>query len=45
MINIREEKDNELTNAPSIDNAQELEEDATREDIDEENPLLLLDWE
>lgn len=37
MIKIREEKENEPTIAPSINNHQELEEDATREEIEEGN--------
>jgi hypothetical protein len=35
VIKIREEKDNEPTIAPSINNHQELEEDATREEIED----------
>jgi hypothetical protein len=45
VIKIREEKENEPTITPSINNDQELEENATREEIEEENPLLLLNWE
>jgi hypothetical protein len=35
VIKIREEKDNDPTIAPSINNDQELEENATREEIEE----------
>jgi hypothetical protein len=35
VIKIREEKESEPTIAPSINNHQELEEDATRQEVEE----------
>jgi hypothetical protein len=37
VIKIREENENEPTIAPSINNHQELEEDATRQEVEEGN--------
>jgi hypothetical protein len=41
VIEIREEKNNEPTIAPSINNHQELEEDATREEIADGDSTLV----